>query len=290
MSVLEWRGIYAIMITPFNDDLSVDWDGLRANTEFLAKSSADVLVALGSEGEFYALTDAERRRVVETVARVPRRGKPLVVGVSHPSTIEARALAQHAASAGADAVMATAPYYVKADDEGLRMHFSAIADGGRPTFLYNSPGRVGYGISVTQIASLVDADLVSGVKQAAPDLSELAALVAQCGSRATVVGGAETVIWPALALGAAGNTATAASAIPDAFAAIWRASRDSRSSDGERAYLKLEPLREAYRRAGGQAAVVKRLMELVGLAGGPPRPPLRRLDASYDTLLRAVIR
>ena len=148
----EWRGIYAVMITPFNDDLSVDFEGLRANTEFLARSAIDVLVPLGSEGEFYALTDDERRSVAKVVVETSGGRKPVMVGVSHPSTIEARALAEHAAAIGADAVMATGPYYVKADDAGLRDHFMAIARCGRPTFLYNSPGRVGYNVPPAQIA------------------------------------------------------------------------------------------------------------------------------------------
>src|SRR5439155_643087 len=88
--------------------------------------------------------------------------------------------------------------------------------------------------------------------------------------------GAEIAIWPALCVGAAGNTATAASALPGVFRAVWRASRERELERGQELYARMAPLREAYRTAGGQAAVVKRLCELVGLAGGPPRPPTRR--------------
>lgn len=288
MSV-AWRGIFAVMITPFKDDLSIDWDGLRHNAEFLITSEADVLVALGSEGEFYALTDTERRRVVEVLAETVRGRKPLVAGVSHPSTLEAAALAVHAAAAGADAVMATGPYYARADADGIRSHLAAIAACGLPTFLYNSPGRVGYDLGPAQIASVIGSCGLAGAKQAAPDIAELADLVVACGDRAAIVGGAEIAIWPALCVGAAGNTATAASALPGVFAAIWRAARDGKLEQGRALYARLAPLRDAYHRAGGQAAVVKRLMELVGLAGGPPRPPTRRLDGELDAALRAIV-
>ena len=158
-----------MMITPFADDLSIDVDGLRRNTEFLVASGVDVLVVLGSEGEFYALTDAERRLVVETVAATAHGSVPVVAGVSHPSTTEAVALARHAARSGVDAVMATGPYYAKADADGLKTHFSAIAECGLPAFAYNSPGRVGYDIPPAQLADLIRSCGLAGAKQAAAD-------------------------------------------------------------------------------------------------------------------------
>jgi len=285
----RWRGIFAVMITPLADDLSIDVDGLRRNTEFLVASGVDVLVVLGSEGEFYALTDAERRLVVETVAATAHGSVPVVAGVSHPSSTEAVALARHAARSGVDAVMATGPYYAKADANGLKTHFSAIAECGLPAFAYNSPGRVGYDIPPAQLADLIRSCGLAGAKQAAPDISELADLVVDCGDRAAIVGGAEIAIWPALCVGAAGNTATAASALPGVFRAVWRASRERELERGQELYARMAPLREAYRTAGGQAAVVKRLCELVGLAGGPPRPPTRRVSGDLDARLRRIV-
>src|SRR5260370_30771215 len=79
-------GVYAVLVTPLNSDGTVDHAGLTTNVEFLATSECGALVALGSEGEFYALTDAERRPVVETTVSALRGRKPLVVGVAHPST------------------------------------------------------------------------------------------------------------------------------------------------------------------------------------------------------------
>src|SRR2546428_1735591 len=270
----RWRGIFAVMITPLADDLSIDVDGLRRNTEFLVASGVDVLVVLGSEGEFYALTDAERRLVVETVAATAHGSVPVVAGVSHPSTTEAVALARHAARSRVDAVMATGPYYAKADADGLKTHFSAIAECGLPAFAYNSPGRVGYDIPPAQLAHLIRSCGLARAKQAAPDLSELADLVVDCGDRAAIVGGAEIAIWPAL---------------PGVFRAVWRASRERELERGQGLYARMAPLREAYRTAGGQAAVVERLCQLVGLAGGPPRPPTRRVSGDLDARLRRIV-
>ncbi len=285
----KFEGVFAILTTPFNADWSLDERGLRAHCDFLAAAPVDVVVALGTESESYALTDAERRRVAEVVVETIAGRKPVICGVSHPSTIESVALARHAKAAGADAVMSLAPYFVKAGVDGARRHFKAIAEVGIPFFAYNSPGRVGYGLSPEELDQIAgDAPGMVGIKQAAPDLSELAALV-NTGRIAHVIGGAETAFWPALSVGARGNTATAASALPAPFAAMWKAFEAGDTSRGERVYASLEPLRRAYRMAGGQAQVVKRLQSLVGLPGGPVRPPLAEVSSSVDAVLRSLL-
>lgn len=285
----SWRGVHAVMVTPFDGALGVDWGGLRANADFLARSPIDVIVCLGSEGEFYALNDTERREVAETVLETVAGRKPVIVGVSHPSSFVAADFARHAGRSGADAVMATPPYFARTDAEGLAEHFSNIAAAGVPLFLYNSPGRTGVSMTPATIVSIAERSGAAGVKQAAPDISELADLVAaDLPADFAVVGGAELAFWPALCVGAAGNTATAASAFPAGFAGLWTAAQEHRWADGEASYRRLSPLRRAYAMAGGQAAVVKRLMDHVGLAGGPVRPPIRPLSSAAEALVRVV--
>lgn len=291
---MPWTGVYAVLVTPLNSDGTVDHAGLAANVEFLATSECGALVSLGSEGEFYALTDAERRAVVETTVSALRGRKPLVVGVAHPSTREAVALSQHAESVGADATMATSPYYVKTDEAGLYDYFRALAKATRiPLFVYNSPGRVAVNLSPAFLVRAIRELDLGGVKQASSDITELADLLhADLGGRRMVVGGAETSIWPALAIGVEANTATAASALPEIFAALFEQARRSDLAAGAELYRRLGRLRDAYRLAGGQAAVVKHLCVRRGLAGGGVRHPgrtapeaaLRLADAAYDDL------
>lgn len=286
----RWHGIHAVMVTPFQADLSVDVEGLRANVAFLAESAVDVIICLGSEGEFYALTDEERRLVAETTAEELRGRRPLVVGVSHPSALQALALARHAASIGADAVLATPPYFGQPPLAEIRAHFSMITEAGLPVFLYNTPSRVGYGLAPSDIAAVAGVPGLIGVKQAAPDIAELVELLSTLdGSPTLVIGGSEIAIWPALAVGAVGNTATAASAIPDAFARLWDFAKWDRLSEGRDLYRLLGVLREAYAVAGGQAPVVKRLMDQAGLCGGALRPPARPAGEAVDRLLTSLV-
>jgi 4-hydroxy-tetrahydrodipicolinate synthase len=291
---MPWTGLYGVLVTPLNSDGTIDHAGLTANVEFLAGSECGAIVSLGSEGEFYALTDAERRMVVETTVSALRGRKPLVVGVAHPSTREAVALSQHAEMCGADATMATPPYYVKTDEAGVYDYFRTVAEATRiPLFAYNSPGRVAVNLSPTFLARAMRELDLGGVKQASGDITELADLLhADVGGRRVVVGGAEVTIWPALAIGAEANTATAASALPEVFAALFAHARRGELAAGVDLYRRLGLLRAAYRLAGGQAAVVKHLCERRGLAGGGVRGPgraapeaaLRLAEAAYDDL------
>jgi 4-hydroxy-tetrahydrodipicolinate synthase len=286
----QWRGIHAVMVTPFQADLSLDEAGLRTNVEFLAQSSVDAVLCLGSEGEFYALSDDERRRVTEITVEALRGRKPVAVGVSHASAVQAVELARHAASVGADAVLSTAPFFGRAPLQEIKNHFRSIADVGLPLFIYNTPSRVGYGLSPSDMAAIADVPGVVGIKQAAPDVLDLVELLdALSDSPCLVLGGSENTIWPALAVGAVGNTATAASATPEVFVRLWRLACDGRLDEGRDLYRKLMPLRRAYALAGGQAAVVKKLMDKAGLCGGAVRPPVRPLTAAVEPLLDAVV-
>jgi 4-hydroxy-tetrahydrodipicolinate synthase len=278
------------MITPFQRDLAVDVEGLRSNVAFLAESAVDAIICLGSEGEFYALTDQERRLVVETTAGELRGRRPLVVGVSHPSAVQSLALAKHAASVGADAVLSTPPYFGQPPLAGIQAHFSTIAEAGLPVFLYNTPSRVGYGLTPSEIATVVALPGVVGIKQAAPDIGDLVELLSTLDpARSLVIGGSESTIWPALTVGAVGNTATAASVIPAVFGRLWGHAQAGRLAEGLRLYRLLAPLREAYVSAGGQAPVVKRLMDLAGLCGGSMRLPACAVDGAVESLIGALV-
>jgi 4-hydroxy-tetrahydrodipicolinate synthase len=286
----RWHGIHAVMVTPFQADLSIDEVGLRANVAFLAGSEVAAVICLGSEGEFYALNDDERRRVAEITADELGGRRPLVIGVSHPSAVQAVTFARHAASLGADAVLATPPYFGRPPLVEIEAHYSAIAEAGLPVFVYNTPSRVGYGIDPREIARILAVPGVIGIKQAAPEIGELVELISILdGSGSLVVGGSESTIWPALAVGAVGNTATAASAIPAAFARMWSFAQEGRLAEGRDLYRLLAPLREAYGMAGGQAPVVKRLLDRAGLCGGSVRPPARGTTEAVNEHIEAFV-
>lgn len=275
MNVDRWRGIHTILITPFKPDFSLDLDGHRQNVRFAAESRAHVLVCLGTQGEFSSLSVEERRAVMRVTVEETQGRKPVICGVGSSSTLEAVALSRHARELGADAVMAVPPYFAEVTTEGVVDHFRRIVTDARiPLFLYNAPARAGFNLTPQLLERLATIDGIVGVKQATRNVTELEETVALVGLRMAVIGGAEAMIWPALALGMIGSTSTAASFMPDPMTAIYDAAVAGRMGEGIRRYYEQSEFR-AISKVVGHAAAVKVGMDLVGLAGGPVRPPLQ---------------
>ena len=284
----RWRGIHTILTTPFREDLSLDREGMARNVSFAADSPAHVLVVLGTQGEFAAVTDEERLEVMRIAVEANQGRKPIMLGVSHSGTVAAVELTRYAKELGADAVMATPPYFNNVNDASILDHFRRIAEVGVPVFLYNAPPRVGYSLRPALIAELADLAGVAGIKQATQNTRELDETVALAADKMALIGGAEAMIWPCLALGMIGNTATTASFWPESVVEIYDAAVRGDAHEAQTLYLRLAEYRMLCK-AAGHAAVVKAGMDMVGLAGGPVRPPLPVMTEAHRQHLARML-
>ena len=284
----RWRGIHTILTTPFKEDLSLDREGMARNVSFAADSSAHVLVVLGTQGEFAAVTDEERLEIMRIAVEANQGRKPIMLGVSHSGTVAAVELTRYAKELGADAVMATPPYFNNVNDASIRDHFQRIAEVGVPVFLYNAPPRVGYSMRPAMIAELADVAGIAGIKQATQNAVELDETVALAAGKMALIGGAEAMIWPCLALGMIGNTATTASFWPESVVEIYDAAVRGDAHEAQALYLRLAEYRMLCT-AAGHAAVVKAGMDMVGLAGGPVRPPLPVMTDAHKEHLASML-
>ncbi len=137
------KGVTIVQATPFNSDGSLDIAGLRANTQFLidkCKGRRFVLVPTGSTGEAYALSDAERIKVIEAVIDTAAGAIPVVAGTAEAGTEQTISLSQAAEKAGADGVQVVLPYYHVPSEEGLARHFLRLADALHVgVMIYNNP-------------------------------------------------------------------------------------------------------------------------------------------------------
>jgi len=137
------KAVVIVQATPLNQDGSLDLEGLKANTRFLVERCAGkrfVLVPTGSTGEAYALSDAERLKVIETVIECAAGKMPVVAGTAAAGTERTIALSQAAEKAGADGVQAVLPYYHVPSEEGLVRHFMRLADALHiGVMIYNNP-------------------------------------------------------------------------------------------------------------------------------------------------------
>jgi 4-hydroxy-tetrahydrodipicolinate synthase len=167
-----FKGSLVALITPMRQDGSVDEKAYAELVDWQIKEGTQGLIPVGTTGESPTLSHDEHRRVVEICIEVAAKRVPVIAGAGSNSTEEAVALTRHAKEAGADAALVVTPYYNKPTQEGMFLHYSAIADNvDLPVIIYNIPGRSIVDMSVETMARLAKHKNIVGVKDCAPSLA-----------------------------------------------------------------------------------------------------------------------
>ncbi|MCU7827935.1 MAG: 4-hydroxy-tetrahydrodipicolinate synthase [Candidatus Thiodiazotropha sp. (ex Myrtea sp. 'scaly one' KF741663)] len=177
-----FHGSMVAMITPMTQDGSVDAAALGRLVEFHIEQGSDAIVAVGTTGESATLDEAEHCDVIRQVVSAVAGRIPVIAGTGANSTREAIDLTRCAKAAGADACLLVTPYYNKPTQEGLFLHYKAVAEAvDIPQILYNVPGRTACDLLPETAARLAKIDNIIGIKDATGDLSRLTSLRAMCG-------------------------------------------------------------------------------------------------------------
>ena len=268
-----FRGSGVALVTPF-DDAGVNASALRSLVRFHLEEGTDALIVCGSTGEAATMTPDEQREAVEIVATEAAGQVPVVAGCGGSDTAVVTRLAENAESAGADALLLSAPPYNKPPQRGLRAHFKAVIDaGGLPVILYNVPGRTGVPIAPETVAELAEDERVVGVKEACGDLSQIADLAALVRTRLTIWSGNDDQILPILSLGGQGVISVLGNIAPADTSRMVRAYLDGDTSTATDLQLRYLPLIRALF-AVSNPIPVKTLVGWLGFDVGPLRLPL----------------
>ncbi len=291
---MEWglRGVIVPLVTPFHDDLSIDWDGLRRLVDFYIEDFAcDGLVPCGTTGESPTLSHQEHEDVIRVVTEHTAGRVPVIAGAGSNSTREAVALTQAAKAAGVDATLQVCPYYNKPSQEGIFNHFRAIGEAvDLPMILYNIPGRTGRNIDPATIVRLwQDVPQVVGVKDASGDLQQaMAVLRGTDRDSFQVYSGEDIMTFALLCHGGAGAIAAVAHVVgrevKEMCTAVW-------SGDLDRArelHFLTMPVVDALF-IEPNPTPVKQALEWMGLPAGPLRPPLERMTERGQAILRSAM-
>ena len=194
---MKFAGSYPALITPFERG-SLDERSLRKLIRFVLRGGSAGLVPCGSTGEAATLRHAEYRRVVEVAVEEARGKVPVIAGVGTNSTEKAKETARAAAALGADALLVLAPYYNKPTQEGLFLHFRAVAGSvDLPIVVYNIPGRTAANIQPKTIARMASSCRnIVAVKEASGSLDQVSEIVCLCPKTFTVLSGDDPLTLP----------------------------------------------------------------------------------------------
>lgn len=220
------QGSMVALITPMHSNGEVDWQSLANLIDWQIEQGTDVLVSVGTTGESATLSMQEHVDVIEfTVKQVGGR-IPVMAGTGANNTIEAIELTQHAKQAGADAALLVVPYYNKPTQEGLYLHYKAIAEAvDMPQVLYNVPGRTVVDMQQATVERLADIDNIIAIKDATGDLTRGAKLIEAVKGRMSVFSGDDETALELMRYGAKGNISVTANIAPKMMSQIFGLAR-----------------------------------------------------------------
>ena len=269
-------GVVSSITTPLRDD-RLDVESLVRHVEFQIERGVHALFALGTIGEGPLLSMAERREVCERVIKAAAKRVPVIVHCGAADTRQSIQLARHARDAGADAIAVVAPYFYSYGRAAVYGHFLAVA-GTVPdvdVFVYDNPARVGYSLDIGMVVDL-DSQIPNfrGVKDTGDSIGRVMEYVAR--SSLEVLVGNNSIILPALTIGARGVVSSLANAVPELIVSLTSAVH--RGDLGEALELQKIIVRLTGCLDGfPQIAAVKQLCALRGIDAGSSRAPQRLL-------------
>ncbi|OGO09860.1 MAG: 4-hydroxy-tetrahydrodipicolinate synthase [Chloroflexi bacterium RBG_13_68_17] len=283
-------GIIPAMVTPLTAEDQINERALRRLTNHLIDGGSHAVFAIGSQGEFWAFSADEKRRVWEIVVDEAAGRVPVYAGSAAVTTREAIQLTRLAEEAGVDAVSVLTPYFISPNDNQLYDHYKAIAEATRlPVLLYSNPARTGVKLAVSLVARLAEVPNIVGIKDSSGDLELAAEYMRVAPEKFSVLMGRDTLIYAGLLYGARGAIAATANVKPRLVADIYDKFIAGDLDGARQAQQALAPLRLAFG-WGTFPVVIKEALDLMGMEGGPGRAPVGPLSADQREKLRGVLK
>ncbi len=284
-----FTGSYVALITPMRADGAVDEKAFAHFVEWQVEQGTQGLVPVGTTGESPTLSHAEHKRVVEIAIEVAAGRVPVIAGAGSNSTAEAIELTQHAKEAGADAVLVVTPYYNKPTQEGMFLHFTAIADAvDIPVIIYNIPARSVVDMSVETMARLAKHRNIVGVKDATANLTRPLHTTAACGPAFSQLSGEDHTALAFMASGGHGCISVTGNIAPALCSAMHAAWAEGRVADAIGIQQRLLPVHDAMF-AETSPGPVKFAASLLGHGTDHCRLPIAPVAEATRTKVRAAM-
>jgi 4-hydroxy-tetrahydrodipicolinate synthase len=282
--------VLTALATPLDPDGTIDKAKLRALVDRSIAGGVHGVVACGSTGEFSALSGDERRLVVETVVDHVAGRVPVIAQTGATGTAEAIRLSRHAQSAGADVIMAVAPYYEPLSVEETLSYLRAVAGSVEiPVMLYNLPAATGVDLDPETVGALArEVGNIRYIKNTTVDMAQTTRLIHHHSDVISTFVGWDTLLLSALAEGAAGVMAGTANIVPGELVAVYDAVSTGNLGQAREAWARVYPLIDAII-AQPFIPAVKAGLAAAGFPVGRPREPVTELDPAATARIAELI-
>lgn len=285
----RFHGVVPAMATPFTADGELDEPRVSELVAWYLESGVHGLSVAGSQGEFFAMNEAERQRLLElTLAAVGGR-VPVYAGTGGVTTRDAIAATQAAEAAGADLALVITPYFIQPSQDELVEHYTRIARAtSLPVMLYNNPPRTSVNVLPMTLARCMAAPNVVGMKDSSGDLTQSIEYLLKAPRPALLFSGRDTIALAMMLHGAQGAISPAANVFPRLMVRMYEAVRAGDFTAARRISDVFAPLRAAWA-MGSFPVVIKEAMALAGHSAGPARAPILPLPPASRDALQVII-
>ncbi len=267
-------GAGVAIVTPFNDNGSVNYDALANMLDYQIENSTDAIIICGTTGEASTLTDEEQISVVKfTVDKVNGR-IPVIAGAGSNDTAHGINLCKECEAVGADGLLIVTPYYNKTTQRGLVKYYTDMAGSVKiPVIMYSVAGRTGVNIAPETAAVLSEVDNIVAIKEASGNISQVAKIAALCSDKLDIYSGNDDMIVPLLSLGGKGVISVLSNVAPKYTHDMVRSFIDGETTKAARMQLDaLELINALFCEVN--PIPVKAALNMMGMNAGGYRAPL----------------
>lgn len=286
----KFHGALVALVTPFVDG-RLDEQGLIDLIEFQIAGGTHGIVPCGTTGESATTGFDEHKRVIDLTVKTVNGRVPVVAGTGANNTLEAIELTESAKESGADAVLSVVPYYNKPSQEGMYLHFRAIAEKvDIPIFLYNVPGRTVVNMLPETVARLAEIDNIVGIKEASGSLEQISDVIRRCPEEFIVLSGDDFTAMPTVFIGGKGVISVISNVCPQEMAEMMAAALAGDIKRANELHYRIFELMKLMFSAPNPVPA-KKALELMGkIKSGMPRLPLAPMDNASLEKLQATMR
>ena len=289
MSIFTGAGV--AIVTPFNEDESINYDKLDELINYHCENGTDSIIICGTTGESATMTEEEHAECVRFTIERAKGRIPVIAGTGSNCTRTAIELSKDAAEHGADGLLLVTPYYNKATQAGLIAHYKAVAKEAKaPIIMYSVVSRTGCNIEPATVAELVrDVDNIVGVKEASGNISQVAKIMSLTDGNIDLYSGNDDQIVPLLSLGAKGVISVLSNVAPQETHDICAKFFAGDVAGSAALQLKAIPLIEQLF-CEVNPIPVKKAMQLMGVECGPLRMPLTEMTPEHTKALAQAMK
>lgn len=270
----KFHGVAPALVTPFNEDKSINFQHLENLVDYVSKGGIDYLVVQGTTGESVTTSADEKKQILASVQKANFRNLPIVYGLGGNNTENLVAQIKQTSFDGIDAILSVCPYYNKPSARGVIAHYQAVADASPvPVILYNIPGRTGINMSAETVLKLAEHPNIIGVKEASCVIEQCMEIAHHKPEDFLLISGDDVQALPIISIGGVGVMSVIANAFPQQFSDMIHLALEGNFADARKTlgnFLAIDP----FLYEEGNPVGVKKILEIKGIISSQVRMPL----------------